>query len=173
MKRVYIILTYTGTIPAKLIKFWTRKKWSHVSISLDEQLTKMYSFARLGNYNMFNAGFLHEYKNKGVFKRFKNTDALIGYIEITNRQYKRIEQDILNIEKEKEKYHFNIKGFLGVTIKKRIIRKNYFYCAEFVRYILEQAYIKTDLPDIITPSDFQKLKNLNIIYQGKLHDYVA
>lgn len=77
MKRIFIILTYTGTFPAKVIKFWTRKPYSHVSISLDESLTRMYSFARLGEYNIFNAGFLHEYINKGIFKKFKNTDALI------------------------------------------------------------------------------------------------
>lgn len=77
MKRIFIVLTYTGTFPAKVIKLWTRKPYSHVSISLDESLTRMYSFARLGQYNIFNAGFLHEYINKGIFKKFKNTDALI------------------------------------------------------------------------------------------------
>lgn len=77
------------------------------------------------------------------------------------------------MEKEREKYRFNIIGFLAVAIKKRIIRKNYFYCAEFVRYILNEAYIDTELPEIIIPTDFQKLKNLNYIYKGKLRDYVA
>lgn len=77
MKKIFIVLTYTGTLPAKVVKFWTRKPYSHVSISLDESLTRMYSFARLGQYNIFNAGFLHEYINKGIFKKFKNTDALI------------------------------------------------------------------------------------------------
>lgn len=173
MKRIFIVLTYTGTIPAKVIRFWTKKKYSHVSISLDESLTRMYSFARLGEYNIFNAGFLHEYINKGIFKKFKNTDALIGYLEVSNRQYKKIENEIVEMEKERDKYKFNIKGFLAVAFKKRIIRKNYFYCAEFVRYVLDEAYIDTELPEIIIPTDFQKMKNLNFIYKGKLRDYVA
>lgn len=77
------------------------------------------------------------------------------------------------MEQEREKYRFNILGFLAVTIKKRRKRKNYFYCAEFVRYILDEAYIDTELPEIIIPTDFQKMKNLNFIYKGKLRDYVA
>lgn len=173
MKKIFIVLTYTGTLPAKVVKFWTRKPYSHVSISLDESLTRMYSFARLGQYNIFNAGFLHEYINKGIFKKFKNTDALIGYLEVSNRQYKKIEKEIEEMEQEREKYRFNILGFLAVTIKKRRKRKNYFYCAEFVRYILNEAYIDTELPEIIIPTDFQKMKNLNFIYKGKLRDYVA
>lgn len=173
MKRIFIVLTYTGTFPAKVVKFWTRKPYSHVSISLDESLTRMYSFARLGQYNIFNAGFLHEYINKGIFKKFKNTDALIGYLEVSNRQYKKIEKEIEEMEQDRDKYRFNILGFLAVTIKKRRRRKNYFYCAEFVRYILNEAYIDTELPEIIIPTDFQKMKNLNFIYKGKLKDYVA
>lgn len=172
MKKVFIVMTYTGTFPAKVIKFWTRKAYSHVSISLDESLSRMYSFARLGQYNIFNAGFLHEYINKGIFKKFKNTEALIGYIEVSNKQYKKIENDIYAMERESEKYKFNIMGFLAVAIKKRRIRKNYFYCAEFVRYVLNDANVENELPEIIIPTDFQKLRGLNITYKGKLKDYV-
>lgn len=173
MKKIFIVLTYTGTFPAKIVKFWTRKSYSHVSISLDENLTRMYSFARLGQYNIFHAGFLHEYINKGIYKRFENTEALIGYLEVSNRQYKRIEKDIEEMEKDREKYKFNIMGFLAVTIKKKRKRKNYFYCAEFVRYLLDEAYINTELPEIIIPTDFQKMKDLKFIYKGKLKDYAA
>ena len=173
MKKIFIVLTYTGTFPAKIVKFWTRKAYSHVSISLDENLTKMYSFARLGQYNIFNAGFLHENIHKGIYKRFQNTEALIGYIEVSNRQYKRIEKDIQKMEQEKDKYRFNIIGFLAVTIRRKRQRKNYFYCAEFVKYLLNEAYINNELPDIIIPTDFQKLKDLKYVYKGKLKDYAV
>lgn len=173
MKKVYIVLTYTGTVPAHLVKFWTKREYSHVSISLDESLTKMYSFARLGDYNVFNAGFLHEHINKGVFRRFKKTEAFIGYIEVTNRQYKRIEKDIEEMENQKEKYRFNYLGFFGVMLKKKRKKENTYYCAEFVKKLLDDAYIKNDLPNIIIPSDFQKINNLKCVYKGKLRDYVA
>ena len=71
MKKIYIILTYTGTILSKIVKIYTRRENSHVSISLNEDLTKMYSFGRLNPYNPFSGGFVHEEIDKGTFKRFK------------------------------------------------------------------------------------------------------
>ena len=73
MKKIYIVLTYTGTILSKIVKIYTRREFSHVSIALDEDLTKMYSFGRLYPYNPFLAGFVHEGIDHGTFKRFKKT----------------------------------------------------------------------------------------------------
>lgn len=71
MKKIYIVLTYTGTILSKLVKMYTKKEYSHVSIALDEDLKEMYSFGRTYAYCPFIAGFVHEEIDKGTFKRFK------------------------------------------------------------------------------------------------------
>ena len=47
MKKVYIVLTNTGTFLSRIVNVYTRKEFSHVSISLDENLNYMYSFGRL------------------------------------------------------------------------------------------------------------------------------
>ena len=60
MKKIYIILTNSGTILSRVIKLYTRKEYTHVSISLDKRLRKMYSFGRLNPYNPFYGGFIHE-----------------------------------------------------------------------------------------------------------------
>ena len=44
MKKLYIILTHTGTILSKIIRYLTKDEFSHVSIALDADLEKMYSF---------------------------------------------------------------------------------------------------------------------------------
>lgn len=36
MKKIYIILTHTGTILSKIIKEFTKDEFSHVSIALDK-----------------------------------------------------------------------------------------------------------------------------------------
>lgn len=51
--KIYIILTYTGTLLSKIIKFYTKDEFSHVSLALDIGLNKMYSFGRLNPYNPF------------------------------------------------------------------------------------------------------------------------
>lgn len=59
-RKIYIVLTYTGTILSKIIRIYTRAEFCHVSLSLDKRLNKMYSFGRLNPYNPFIGGFVHE-----------------------------------------------------------------------------------------------------------------
>lgn len=171
MKGIYIILTYTGTIPSKVIRSFTKDEFSHVSIALDVDLTEMYSFARLRKYNFFIAGFLHEKINEGTFKRFRKTTAKIYHLEVTNEQYEKIKNKIEEIKENKEQYKFNILGLCAVSIHMRIKRERYFYCAEFVKYLLEEAGIKTNLPEIVKPEDFKEIKGLEEIYSGLLKNY--
>ena len=60
MKKIYFILTYSGTVLGRIIRFKTKRFYTHVSISLDENLEKMYSFGRINPYNCFVGGFVHE-----------------------------------------------------------------------------------------------------------------
>ena len=53
----------------------------------------------------------------------------------------------------------------------RIRRKNYLYCAEFVKYVLESAGLKIELPEVVKPENFKNIKGLKEIYSGKLKDY--
>ena len=55
---------------AKIIKYYTHCEFSHVYISLDENLEHMYSFGRLNLYNPFKGGFVQESVDKGTFRRF-------------------------------------------------------------------------------------------------------
>ncbi len=171
MKKIYIVLTYTGTMLSKIIKKYTKDEFSHVSISLDKELKKMYSFGRLNPYNPFYGGFVHEYINKGTFKRFSKTIAKIYSLEISNEQYEEIFENISKIENTKDNYKFNVVGLFAVGIHKKIQKENRFYCAEFVKYILEKAKVETKLPEIIKPEDFKSLQGLQEIYSGLLREY--
>lgn len=170
MKKIYIVLTHSGTTLSSLIKMYTRDEFSHVSISLDKNLMHMYSFGRLHAYNPFWGGFVHEYINRGTYKRFYKTVAAVYSFEISDVQYENIRRIIKEMKKSKIKYKFNIIGLFAVAFHKRITRKNTFYCAEFVKYVLDKSGIQTDLPDIIRPENFKQLK-VDRIYTGLLSQY--
>lgn len=171
MKKIYIILTYTGTFLSRIIKFYTKDEFSHVSIALDKELQQMYSFGRLNPYNPFWGGFVHEGIDKGTFKRFKKTTAKIYSLEIEDEQYEKIKCAIYNIKKLKKKYKFNIWGLFAVGFKIKIKKDYSFYCAEFVKYVLDEANVKAQLPEIVRPEDFKLIKNLNVEYNGSLKNY--
>ena len=171
MKQLFIVLTHTGTILSKIIKIYTKDEFSHVSISLDRELNEMYSFGRLNPYNPFLGGFVHEGIKTGTFKRFNNTKAKIYSLEVSDKQYEIIKNEIKFIELEKNKYKFNIAGLFAVGFNKRLQTNNSFYCAEFVQYVINNSKIANNLPEIIKPEDFKNLENLRLIYHGKLRDY--
>lgn len=171
MKKIYIVLTYTGTVLAKIVKLYTKKEYSHVSISLDKKLTKMYSFGRLNPYNPFIGGLVKESPEYGTFKRFKNTTSQIYSINVTDQEYYQIKKLIKKMYSEKDNYRFNVLGLIAVLINKRLNRENCFYCAEFVKYILESSNLNVELPNVIKPDDFRQLDGLSIIYEGKLNKY--
>lgn len=171
MKKIYIILTHTGTNLSKLIKSYTKDEFSHVSIALDCKLKQMYSFGRLHPYNPFWAGFVQEAIDDGTFKRFYLTKTRIYFLEVTEEQYQKIQETIQKIEKEKEQYTFNILGLFAAGFRKKIVRKKSFYCAEFVKYVLEEAKVKTNLPEVAKPEDFKQIENLQEIYSGYLKKF--
>lgn len=171
MKKIYIILTHTGTFLSRIIKSYTKDEFSHVSVALDSELNEMYSFGRLHPYNPFWGGFVHERINAGTFKRFSKTRAKIYSLEIQDEQYEKLKYAISCIEKLRKEYTFNIWGLFAVGFKMRIKIKKSFYCAEFVKYVLDEAKIETNLPELIKPEDFKSIKNLKVEYDGYLRLY--
>lgn len=171
MKKIYFVLTDAGTALGKIIKLKTRKKYTHVSIAIDENLEKMYSFSRLNPYIFFIGGFVHERPNVGCFKRFKNTKAKICCIEITDYQYEKLGEQIKIFEKNRTKYKFNVLGLAYILFDKEIHRKNYFYCAEFIKYILLKSNVNIQLPNMPRPENFENIKNSKVIYTGLLNKY--
>ncbi len=171
MKEIYIVLTHTGTLLSRIIKDFTKDEFSHVSIALDRELKQMYSFGRLHPYNPFWGGFVHEYIDKGTFKRFKKTKAKVYYLRVTEEQYQKIKENIEKISSEKEKYKFNLFGLFAAGFHKKIGKEYSFYCAEFVKYIIEKANIHLNLPEVVKPEDFKQIEELHEVYAGLLRKY--
>ena len=172
MKKIYIVLTYTGTVLSKIIKNWTKDEFSHVSISLDEDLNEMYSFGRINPYTPLYAGLVQEKKDEGTFKRFFKTKALIYSIEVEDYQYMKLRDILYTMYNNKKEYKFNILGLLAIGFKKQVKIHNYFYCAEFVKYVLDKSDINLNLPDkLIRPENFKDVIEKQIIYYGLLRKY--
>jgi hypothetical protein len=172
MSKIYIVLTYTGTVLSNLVKVYTRKEYSHVSISLDEKLNHMYSFGRRYAYCPFFGGFVQESPKFGTFKRFRKTKTKIYSLEVDERQYEQIRRLIKEFDLDKEKYKFNLIGLFAVAFHLRVKRERHFYCAEFVKYVLDNSDIEINLPDIIKPNDFEKIDGISEIYTGSLNEYI-
>lgn len=172
MKKIYIVLAHTGTILSRIIRIVTGAEYTHASIALDEELTQMYSFGRKYPYIAFIGGFVKEGNTFGTFKRFYNTVISVYELEVTNEQYENVCEKIEYVKQYKDEYRFNILGLALAAINKKTYREKTYYCAEFVRAVLEKSGIDTsNLPRVIKPEHFKDLDGVILIYKGLFKTY--
>lgn len=171
MKKIYFVLTHTGTILSRVVHVYTKQEFSHCSLALDKDLTEMYSFGRYWAFNPFIGGFIKEEVDSGTYKRFSNTKAAIYSLEVSNWQYNKIKKEIKRMKKSKNKYSFNMLGLTAILFHRRVKRKNKYYCSEFVKHLIEIGEVDNNLPDLVKPQDFENIKNVQLIYKGKLKDF--
>lgn len=173
MSKIYILLTYSGSLLSKFINIYTREPYSHVSVSLDKNLNELYSFGRLRPKNPLFAGFVKEDVENGTYSRFPKTRCALYSLEITEEQFKKVTEEIERFKNNRERYGYNLIGLLGVILNKPIERENNYFCSQFVSTVLKSGGIKLiDKPSgLIEPKDFRYCKELTLIYEGPLKTY--
>lgn len=172
-RNIYIVLTQTNTYPARAIRFYTHEPYAHASISFDEDLEVMYSFARKGIYNPFNAGFIRENIDAGIFGRFNSTTCCVYKLQINNKQYYKLRNEVDVFERNKDDYSYNYLGLLGAAFNIPIKSKQRYFCSQFVAYVLEKSEINIFDKEYVTvkPKDIRVNPYLKSVYQGRLSEY--
>ena len=169
-KKVYILLTDTGTLFTKLIKLYTKKPYNHASISFDSELSEVYSFGRKTARNPFIGGFVKEDVNKGLFKE---ANCAVYALTVNEVQLQKMNHCIKEIEAQKGEYRYNLLGLLGFLFNKPIQRKKAFFCSQFVATVLKKCNIIDfeKSPSLVAPNDLQKVSKCQLVYEGELKAY--
>lgn len=172
MKDIYIILVKSGTIFSRTIGIYTRCKYNHASIALDDSLKTMYSFSRKYARNPFVGKFNIESKDSKFYHIFNKSECIVLKLKIKEEGYDSVNNEIQHFIKYSDRYGYNLIGLFGFIINKPIKRKDKFFCSQFVAHILRTADIYTiNVPELSTPKDFIESRNIEIIYEGPLKDY--
>ena len=172
-KNVYILLTKTTTVPSRVIHFFKRMPYVHVSIALDENLYELYSFARKGIRNPFNCGFIDEDINSGIFGRDVKTKCQVLRLKVTDDQYEDIKQAIEIFKADREKYKYNYLGVLSIYFHLGFERKYKYFCSQFVDKVLQMGGVDlfNKKPSKVIPDDFRNCDKLEKTFEGELHSY--
>lgn len=171
-RQIYIVVSQTGTLLSRILKFITGAKYNHVSISMTKDLGKMYSFGRKMAYNPFWGGFVLESREHGTFKRFSNTEAVILEIPVEEELYDKMQCYLDKMYQEKNTYHYNYLGLFLAALHIRYCQKNSYYCSEFVQEILLRFKIMQarQCQEIVQPIHFLNLFEKQAVYSGKLQN---
>lgn len=174
-KKIYIVVTQTGTVLSRILKQITGAKYNHSSISPYADLHLMYSFGRKNAYNPFFGGFVTESVRFGTFKRFYKTQAQVVEISVSAEQYAAICSTLEEMVQERKKYHYNYWGLYLAALRISHSKPDCYYCSEFVKEMLVHHAVvgAEDLPVITQPIHFLDIPAAETVYCGKLHDYAV
>lgn len=170
-RKIYIMLSMTGTRFARMLKCFTRSRYTHVSISLDRDLREMYSFGRRKMRLPMFAGFVQELPDRGVFQKY-DVSCAIYEMEVSDEQYTRIEHMINRFWEGYDHYKYNFAGLPFMLFHIPLCRKHRFVCSQFVAYLLSKSGVVTFEKGyaLARPEDFLQL-GMQKIFQGSLRDY--
>jgi Orthopoxvirus protein of unknown function (DUF830). len=169
-KTVYILLTRTDTLFSRFIANITGNEYTHAALSLDYELTQLYSFGRLYAYIPWIGCFKREETAAGVYKRFPDSPCALFELKVNELSYDAINARICEIARESSRYRYNVIGLFGNYINKPIRRERRYFCSEFVADTLirgDALRLRRD-PALIRPSDFMEMVEFKRIYSGTL-----
>ncbi len=172
-KYIYLVLSSSSTLPAKVIKRVTGNKLNHSSISIDKTLDSMYSFGRENCYNLFSAKFVKESKNTGFYKRFSDTYVKVYRLPVDEDIYYATKNYLKDWYANKDIYSYSYLGLILASVNRPLVRENRYYCSEFVAKVFDDCNIRQLNHDVHTyrPYYFESLDNLDLIYEGLFVDY--
>ena len=172
-KYVYVVISRTPTFTGKLIRKVLKAKYNHASISLDENLSQMYSFCRLSISNPLVGGIVRESVFTLTMGLKEDVAINIYRIPVTVEIYESISKFIYDIYNDDEVYYYNFLQALGlISNKKHVIYKTYI-CSEFVMEALSKGGVQLTTLDTyrIKPTDICEILSEFIYYSGSLNDY--
>lgn len=169
---IYIIMTQTGTRPARFFRFFTKKPYNHVSLSGDERLSEMYSFCRTYCRMPLPATFNKEVVGKGTLGKFEFIPCEIYKIPVTPEQKHEYEEIIHHFIQNNNIYSYNILGIIAIYFNIEWNRKRNFLCSQFVAYTMDKIGIHLEKPfSLYKPDDFRHFPGATLVYTGELNSF--
>ncbi len=170
--KIYIVLSQTGTVLSRILKLYTHAPYNHASIALTADLDVMYSFGRLDPYNPFVGGFVQESHAFGTFKRFKNTRVIVVEAVVTPDAYEKLRARLYSMLRRRTEYHYNYLGLFLAPFRIHRVKRNCYYCSEFVKAMAVQAGVEgaETIPAIVKPMHLLQVPH-RTVFEGRLRDY--
>ncbi|MBQ8797260.1 MAG: hypothetical protein IJZ56_03600 [Oscillospiraceae bacterium] len=164
---IYIVFSSTPYKIGKLIRRVTRETYNHISISLDKDLTQMYSFSRRYYRLPLYGGFVHESRSRYHVKGIA-TDICLCALPVTARQYATLNNLLQGMHRRSRFYIYNHLSVLGAVIHKPIRARDAYTCVEFCVKVLRELGIDIQPNKFYSVGDIQTLLAPYIVYSGAM-----
>lgn len=112
---IYIVLIRALTKLGKFSRLISKYEYTHIAVSLSEELNDFITFSRKKHNTPFDAGFMHELKEHYVFGNNDKVKIKVFKIPVSNDNLSKIKEYIKSIE-EDTSYIFNLYSMITMPI---------------------------------------------------------
>lgn len=172
MKKVYLLLSRTGTVPSRVIHKATGGTFTHTSISLTPATDRFYSYARRRIHNPLRAGLFIENIHTGVFAMYPDCHCSLFSLDVSDEAFEKMQRCVKHFLNNYKRAKYNFLGVVPLRLGIRFPRKYRLTCSQFVAVVLAssgEVSLPKD-PYRMLPNDFPKLAGLKKLYDGPLKD---
>jgi hypothetical protein len=171
-QNIYLVFSKTGTWLSNSIGLITGSPYAHVSLSLDTNFNKMYTFGRLHPDTPFTGGLTIENLYTGVYTN-RDCKCLIYKVPVSNEQLALLSTQLFAYYSSDIHYKYNFIGLFGVLLDKPVKRNTHYFCSQFVSKLLIESgiYETSKPPELISPTDLMLIPNKEVIFEGLLNEF--
>lgn len=171
---IYIVISYTGTLMSKIIKFVRHSQYAHAGLSLDSDLRAISTFQLSKEWK----GFANDSLDKYIKENSEASIMVLALFVDYNTKYK-IDMIIKDFISKQEKSKYNVKNLFNVLLNKSVDNDSenlYLICSQFVDTVLKLANIKlfNKSSNLVEPEDFKEVANnpkVYKVYEGLARKY--
>lgn len=169
-KKMYVLLMRSNSLPSALIRFFTHASYTHASLGFSKDCMQLYSFARKYVNLPLPGCLMSEKIDRGFMGKNPKVPCALYQLEVSEEVFESTYDNVMEMFEKRQGYKYNYWGLVlcGFGIEKK--RKNKYFCSEFVASMLDQngAVELPKPPSLFRPTDFPKLPQLKLLYEGNI-----
>lgn len=162
---IYFIFSATPYRMGKFIRKLTGESYNHISISLDEELTQMYSFARRFYHTPFYGGFVKETLSRYHVNSI-TANIHVCRLQVTAKQYHSLSQLFSQMIQNEKHYSYNHLSALFSIFQHRVKVQDAYTCVEFCVHILQRLGFPVDTNKYCSIGNLEQLLRPYAVYTG-------
>ena len=156
-QKLYLIFSVTPFKTGTFIRAMTHWQYNHVAVAFDKDLKEMYTFARYYRSVPLYGGYI--YKKKTAYVK-------ICEVPVREDGYRLVKDYIDAINDYPAEYIYNIFSAITVPLKKRVLIRNAFTCAEFAIQILSMAGTEIERDRFYAIDELADFFDSYTVYEG-------
>ncbi len=159
---IYVVFISTNTVMGKMIRLFTRNRYSHVTVAFERDLSRMYSFARYHINSPILGGFVTEQPGRYLYGD-QDVQVKICEVPVEQEEYERIREEVEFFRQNREIMIYNTLNAVLSLMGKRLTSENMYTCVEFATHLLRY-------PDMIKIRQLERRLEDYVVYTGGLRD---